>query len=104
MVSSLLDPGGKYFLSRKRALSLKHLSNYAGGNKALLFPKLKQCKQAELHGLLNTYVPRQLRSYKPANVTWLPANSGLHNEAATAAEVVKQTPTQLNQRHQNHSV
>lgn len=65
MPSSLLDPGGKYFLPGKRALSPMHLNNYAGGNKALLFPKLKQCEEAERHGLLNTYVPKQWRSSKP---------------------------------------
>lgn len=62
MASSLLGPGGKYFPSRKRPLSLMHLGNYTSANKALLFPKLKQCKEAEPHALLNTYVPKQLTS------------------------------------------
>lgn len=62
MVSSLLDPGGRHFLSCKRALSLMHLSNYTGANKALLFPKRRQCEEAGLHALLNTYVPEQLTS------------------------------------------
>lgn len=100
MLSSPLDPGGEYFLSRKRALSLTHLNNYAGGNKALLFPKLRQCEEAEQHGLLNTYVPKQRRSSKPRRRDVVAREQdAFRNEAAAAAEVVKQTPARLNQTH-----